>query len=172
MKTDRLSSSATRLALLNILFATGTLVGCGGGGDSTPAAPTSVNTPPAVVAAPPPAAASPATVCAKTSAKIGKTVTFSTKAHGVSGKAQVTDNCTIVVTGFNYDGGGLPDVFFYTGKAGNYAAGSAIGSNLFGTKVTNGTITITVKDGDLESTDGLSIWCVRAGVSFGDGLFI
>jgi Electron transfer DM13 len=110
--------------------------------------------------------------CAKTSAKIGQVATLQTRAHGVTGTAKVIDNCTIEMSNFNYDGGGLPDVFAYGGKAGNYAAGFAIGKNLFGTKVTNGSITLTLKDGDLDNLDGLSVWCVRAGVSFGDGLFI
>jgi hypothetical protein len=110
--------------------------------------------------------------CGKTSSKIGQTATLQTRAHGVTGTAKVIDNCTIEVSNFNYDGGGLPDVYAYGGKAGNYAAGFAIGKNLFGTKVTNGSISLTVKEGDLENLDGLSIWCVRAGVSFGDGLFV
>ncbi len=110
--------------------------------------------------------------CGKTSSKIGQIATLQTRAHGVTGTAKVIDNCTIELTNFNYDGGGLPDVFAYGGKAGNYAAGFAIGKNLFGTKVNNATMTLTLKEGDLSNLDGLSIWCVRAGVSFGDGLFV
>lgn len=81
------------------------------------------------------------------------------------------DNCTLQITNFNYDGGGLPDVFVYGGKAGDYRTGFAIGANLFGTPVVNGTVLVPLKDGDLDQLDGVSIWCVRARVSFGDGLF-
>jgi hypothetical protein len=91
--------------------------------------------------------------------------------HGVSGMVKVLDNCTLQITNFNYDGGGLPDVFVYGGKGGDYAAGFAIGPNLFGTPVVNGTVLLPLKDGDLDKLDGVSIWCVRARVNFGDGLF-
>jgi Electron transfer DM13 len=113
-----------------------------------------------------------AQVCTKSNAKVGKSATLSTKAHGVSGIATVIDDCTIEIKNFNYDGGGLPDVFVYGGKANNYAAGFPIGANLFGTRRTNETIRITLKTGDLDGLDGISIWCVRAGANFGDGLFI
>jgi hypothetical protein len=132
------------------------LVGCGGGGASSTT----------------PTAANPgAQTCAKTSAKIGQVATLQTRAHAVAGTATIIDNCTIELRNFSYDGGGLPDVFAYGGKAGNYAAGFAFGKNLFGTRLTNATVTLTLKDGDLDNLDGISIWCIRAGVSFGDGLF-
>jgi Electron transfer DM13 len=133
-----------------------TLAGCGSGGASSPS---------------PSAAVPVAQTCAKTSAKIGQTATLQTRSHGVSGTARIVDNCTIELSNFNYDGAGLPDVFAYGGKGGNYAAGFPFGKNLFGTRVANGSVTLTLKDGDLENMDGISIWCVRAGVSFGDGLF-
>jgi Electron transfer DM13 len=110
--------------------------------------------------------------CSKNNVKVGKTAVLSTKSHLVSGIATVIDDCTIEIKNFNYDGGGLPDVFVYGGKAGNYAAGFAIGPNLFGTRRTNETIRVTLKTGDLDNLDGISIWCVRANVNFGDGLFI
>lgn len=74
----------------------GVLAACGGGGDATPA----VTTTPS------------AAICGgKTSAKVGKTLTLSSRAHGVSGTATVVDDCTIQLSNFNYDGGGLPDVY-------------------------------------------------------------
>jgi Electron transfer DM13 len=114
----------------------------------------------------------PTQVCTKSNAKVGKTATLSTKAHGVSGIATVIDDCTIEIKNFNYDGGGLPDVFVYGAKASNYASGFPIGTNLFGTRRTNETLRITLKTGDLDGLDGISIWCVRAGANFGDGLFL
>ena len=151
-----LGSSKRALTCSLILLA---LFGCGSG-TGTPSVPAQS----AILAG--------SQTCGKTSVKIGQIATLQTRAHGVTGTAKVIDNCTIEVSNFNYDGGGLPDVFAYGGKAGNYAAGFAIGKNLFGTKATNGAVTLTLKDGDLDNLDGLSIWCVRAGVSFGDGLFV
>jgi hypothetical protein len=109
--------------------------------------------------------------CSKSNSKVGKTAVLSTKAHLVSGVATVIDDCTIEIKNFNYDGGGLPDVFVYGAKGGNYASGFAIGPNLFGTRRTNETIRVTLKTGELDNLDGISIWCVRANANFGDGLF-
>ena len=82
---------------------------------------------------------SAATCGGKTSAKVGKTLTLSSRAHGVSGTATVVDDCTIQLSNFNYDGGGLPDVYVWGAKGGNYNAGFRIGSNLFGTPRSNAT---------------------------------
>jgi hypothetical protein len=133
------------------------LAGCGGGGDSTIGGNGSLST--------------ALQTCAKTNAKVGQTAVLSTRSHLVSGTATVLDDCTIEIKNFTYDGLGLPDVFVYGGKAGNYAAGFPIGNNLFGTRRTNETIRVTLKTGDLDKLDGISIWCIGAGVSFGDGLF-
>jgi Electron transfer DM13 len=185
--TQRLMQCLGVSALLMTLLA-----GCGGG-DSTsaatatsaaatpavaPTAGTATSPPPAAgtnsAAAAPPAATATApvgTACTKLSPRIGQVATLQTRAHGVSGQAKVIDDCTIEIDNFNYDGGGLPDVFVYGAKAGDYARGFALGSNLFGKAVSNGKVVITLKSDDLAMLDGVSIWCVRAGVSFGDGLF-
>jgi hypothetical protein len=89
----------------------------------------------------------------------------------VSGVARIVDNCTIEVTAFNYDGGGLPDVFFYGGVNNDYRNGFPIGANLFGRPMVNATVTLTLRDGDLDRMDGISVWCVRANANFGDGKF-
>jgi hypothetical protein len=132
-----------------------TLAACGGGSDEAAA--------PAVQGS---------AVCGRSdNNKVGQVANLSTLGHRVSGRATVIDNCTIEITGFNYDGGGLPDVFVYGGLATNYAAGFPIGPNLFGTAQTNTTFRVTLKAGELDQLDGISIWCVRARVSFGDGRF-
>lgn len=135
-----------------------TLAGCGGGGDTVTAAPTT--------------SAPSASTCTKTSAKIGRTATLSTRAHGVSGKATVIDDCTITITNFFYDGGGAQSVFVYGGLAGNYGQGFAIGNNIKGVAYTGQTLTLTLKTGDLDKLDGLSIWCSDVRVSFGEGSFV
>ncbi len=157
MKT--LFSSTQRLARRALPCFAVALVACGGGGDD---------------AAAPPVVQGPVTtaVCGRSdNVKVGQVANLSTIAHQVSGKATVIDNCTIEITAFNYDGQGLPDVYVYGALASNYAAGFAIGPNLFGTPQTNTTLRVTLKEGELSKLDGISIWCVRAGVSFGDGLF-
>jgi hypothetical protein len=153
-KTD----SRRFLAPLAVLAAALTLSACGGGSDAPAnnAQNTALNT---------------GTTCTKLSPKVGQIATLSTKAHGVSGKARIVDDCTIEITNFNYDGGGLPDVFVYGAKAKNYAAGFAIGPNLFGKSQTNSTLMLTLKDKEIDNLDGISIWCVRASANFGDGTF-
>lgn len=146
------------LLISSSLVAALSLTGCGGGSEAVTAAPTS-GTP-------------TASGCTKSSAKIGKSATLSTRAHGVSGKATVVDDCTITITNFFYDGGGAQSVFVYGGLAGNYGQGFAIGSNIKGVSYTGQTLTLTLKTGDLDKLDGLSIWCSDVRVSFGDGLFI
>jgi Electron transfer DM13 len=132
------------------------LAACGGGGET----PSAVTTTPSAIA------------CGgKTSAKVGKTLNFSTRGHGVSGTATVIDDCTIQLSNFNYDGGGLQDVYVWGAKGGNYNGGFRIGSNLFGTPRSNATLTVTLQAGDIDKLDGISIWCEGARVSFGDGLF-
>ena len=133
------------------------LAGCGGGGDAT--TPVVTNTP-------------NVTACGgKTSAKVGKSLNLSTLGHNVSGKATVVDDCTIQLTNFNYDGGGLPDVYVWGAKGGNYGNGFRIGSNLFGTPRSNATVLVSLQAGDIDKLDGISIWCEGARVSFGDGVF-
>ena len=135
------------------------LAGCGGGGGTSAAAPPAVS------------AVQTMATCGSTSNKIGKSATLLTRSHRVSGKATVVDDCTIEITNFNYDGGGAQTVFAYGGLAGNYGAGFAIGSNLKGTVFTNQTLKLTLKAGDIDKMDGLSIWCSDVKISFGDGLF-
>ncbi len=152
--------SAQRVAQTVVLCLAAGLVACGGGGSDIPAAPVTAQ------------AAEGTAVCGRSdNVKVGQVANLSTLAHRVSGRAMVVDNCTIEITSFNYDGQGLPDVFVYGALAANYAAGFAIGSNLFGTPRANTTVRVTLKAGELNQLDGISIWCVRAGVSFGDGRF-
>lgn len=153
MQTSVLSKRGFLCASVFVLA--GAMAGCGGGGDATPVV---TNTP-------------NVTACGgKTSAKVGKTLNLSSREHGVSGKATVIDDCTIQLSNFNYDGGGLPDVYVWGAKGGNYSAGFRMGSNLIGTPRSNATVQVSLQAGDIDKLDGISIWCERARVSFGDGL--
>jgi Electron transfer DM13 len=147
------------LAMLALPFA---MAACGGGGSSESAA-----SPPAATPAP----AAPAAACTKTSAKIGQVANLSTRSHGVKGQAKIVDDCTIEISNFSYDGGGLSKVFVYGAKGGNYVAGFPIGPNLKGTVFSNQTLRVTLQAGDLDKLDGISIWCTDANANFGDGTF-
>ncbi len=109
--------------------------------------------------------------CSTSNAKVGQIASLMTFAHQVSGQVKVIDDCTLEFSNFNYDGGGLPDVYIYGGLNNSYSNGFKIGTNLFGKPLNNATFTVKLKNGDLDRMDGISIWCVQAGVDFGHGLF-
>ncbi len=52
--------------------------------------------------------------CTKKHSTIGQVATLSTRSHGVAGQATIINDCTIKMTNFSFDGGGL-DVYFYGG---------------------------------------------------------
>jgi Electron transfer DM13 len=109
--------------------------------------------------------------CTKNHSTIGQIATLSTRAHGVTGKATIINDCTIKITNFSFDGGGL-DVLFYGGINGNYKAGIPLGEQLVGKKFNQATYLISLRKGDLDKLNSLSVWCVDVDVSFGDGNFI
>jgi hypothetical protein len=140
------------------------LTACGGGDSDPPAAPP--------VTAAPPAPAPVTSACTpSTNAKVGRTGTFTTRSHLVSGQARLVDSCTIEITNFNYDGLGLATVVVYGGLAGDYRNGFPIGDNLRGRVFTGQTLRVTMKAGDIDKLDGISIWCTDANANFGDLTF-
>ncbi len=111
--------------------------------------------------------------CTSDHNRVGQFASLSNRAHGVSGDAQIVNDCTVRLTNFNYDGGGLPDVFIYSGENGNYTAGTALSDNIYGLPFENGVLNIFIPSiGQLNQLDGISVWCVRAGVDFGSGEFV
>jgi len=105
-------------------------------------------------------------------AKVGQSATLSTVAHNVSGTAHIVNNRTIELRNFYYDGGGIvvqvyvsPNTFYGT-------SGTAISGDLFGTAFNNATLVLDLPESvNLDDVSYISIWCVVAGVSFGDGMF-
>ena len=110
--------------------------------------------------------------CGDDHPRVGQSLTFATRAHGVRGSARVVDNCTIVVESFDYDGGGV-DSRFYGAKNSTWADGFALSENLVRPMAYRGeTITLKVPVGkSLDDLDGLSVWCIPFAASFGDGQF-
>ena len=111
--------------------------------------------------------------CASNHVMVGQTGELSTLAHSVSGTATIVDDCTIEITNFNYDGGGII-VEVYAGIDEDYQppVGFAISDNIFGTRFENQTFTVQLPTNKtLDDLNGISIWCSDVGVSFGDSLF-
>ncbi len=109
--------------------------------------------------------------CTKSHVLVGSSLTFSTKAHAVAGTATVIDDCTIHLDDFSFDGGGI-DVHVFGGSDGNYSGGVDLTGNLVGNSFDGGDAVIRLPGGvSLDQFDGLSVWCVPVGFSFGDGQF-
>ena len=117
------------------------------------------------------------TACTTNHPSVGQTTTLSTLFHGVSGLATIVDDCSIEITGFNYDGQGIT-VYVYGGLGGNYSdrnggPGFPIGMNLIrSTPYADETLRVTLPPNKtLDDLDGVSIWCSDVDISFGDGMF-
>lgn len=109
--------------------------------------------------------------CGATHARVGQVAQLDTRFHMVSGTATIVDDCTIRLSSFTFDGGGI-DVRVYAGLGGNYQAGFAISGDLFGSPRSNDTLTLRLPAGKtLDDLDGISVWCVAVGVDFGSGTF-
>jgi hypothetical protein len=108
--------------------------------------------------------------------QIGWQAELSRLFHNVSGTVTIVDENTIQVDDFTYDGGGI-SVYFYLGHEqtrDSFKTGLQIGPQLLGTP-RNGTeppLVIDLPSGQtLEGWNAVSVWCVAAGSSFGDGTF-
>lgn len=111
--------------------------------------------------------------CAKTHAKIGWYADLATYAHGVKGRATLTDDCTVTLSGFYYDGNGI-DVRLFGGLNKDFVRGFPIGGQLYrpGQPYVNVTLPMMLPAGKtLDDLDSVSVWCVAARHNFGDGTF-
>lgn len=112
--------------------------------------------------------------CSADDARVGQTATIAGLFHDVAGTATIIDDCTIQITGFAFDGGGI-DTRIYLGLDGEFRdtlGGFSISSNLVGTAYNNNTLTLTLPMGrTLDDFNSISVWCVPVGVSFGTGFF-
>lgn len=110
--------------------------------------------------------------CTRYHAKVGWVANLTTFAHNVSGQAKIVDDCTIRIDNFNYDGGGLPEVYAVAGLDGDYAGGFYISDNLYGTPHTDETLTLTLPQSrTLDELNGISVWCIEVQADFGSGMF-
>ena len=111
--------------------------------------------------------------CGSTSPRIGSMASFSTRSHDVSGLVTIIDDCTLEVSGFNYDGEG-PSVFFYAALGEDYLAPEAfvLGDQLNGPVYTDQTLRLKLPvNRTLDDMDSLSVWCSDFRVSFGEAVF-
>jgi cytochrome c len=109
--------------------------------------------------------------CGKTHARVGQTAVLERHIHGTSGKATILDDCTVEITEFAFDGGGI-DVRVYGGIQRDFQRGFAMGNDLRKAGgYQNATLRVSLPVGrTLNDLDGIAIWCVPAGANFADGL--
>ena len=109
--------------------------------------------------------------------RVGWEAQLSTLAHGVSGTVRIVDEFTLEVEHFSYDGGGISVYFWlddpaFQGEGVDYENGVPVGSDLVQMGFVDADLLIDTGDVSLDGHDGISVWCVAAGVSFGDGIFV
>ena len=104
--------------------------------------------------------------------KVGETAELITRFHEVTGTATITDNDTITITHFNYNGGGL-DVRVVVSPNGTFSPYTVISDDLVrpGNPYVDDTLILDAPE-DLDQVSYISIWCIDAAISFGDGEFV
>lgn len=114
------------------------------------------------------------TGCTISNPRVGQQAQFNEIFHDVAGTATIIDDCTIEITDFVFDGGGI-NVQFYLGQGGDFResrGGFSASGNLVGISYSGNTLRITLPAGrSLDDFDSISVWCVPVGVSFGTGFF-
>ena len=140
---------------------------------------TDLNSTPSTPATPD-AGTPPSDSCTSTSPRIGQMASLRTLQHGVSGTAEIIDDCTIRISNFNYDGQGV-DVEFYA--SGNIAEFARNGGNYYSITpgrnflrqsqpYVNEEVIITLPTGrSIDSVGAISLWCVDFAIDFGSGSF-
>jgi len=104
--------------------------------------------------------------------RVGWVLDLQTRAHGVQGRLTATNNCTLELTNFSYDGNGIDVRLYGAPSIAQLTSGTALGPQLYrpGRPWTNASLTIELPAGKtLDDVSALSVWCIAVGVSFGDG---
>lgn len=105
--------------------------------------------------------------CSSNHPSVGSIAQLSRFSHQVGGTIRVVDDCTLEVSNFTFDGGGI-DIRFYTGVDGNFFSGSIVSQNLLGTFYSGQTVTFRLPSNiSLDNFNSLSVWCVPVGIDFG-----
>lgn len=105
-------------------------------------------------------------------AKVGQVASLDTPGfHEVSGTAHIVNNRTIELRNFTFDGGGVV-IEVYVSPNATFSPYVSLSDDLFGTVFSDETLVLDIPPGaELDDFNYISIWCVAAGVSFGDGPF-
>jgi len=110
--------------------------------------------------------------CQATDYRVGWIADLEASFHNVGGRAEIVDDCTVVIHDFTYDGTGI-DVRIYGGVGGDYDNGYPMTDDLILSGGYDGVLLEAVlpEGRTLDDLEGLSVWCVDVGVDFGSGTF-
>ncbi len=110
--------------------------------------------------------------CESTHALVGAEAVLETHAHGVEGTARIVDDCSIEISDFHYDGGGL-DVRAIVSADPGFGSYQKISEDLReGGPYEGMSLALSLREGmSLDDFSHLSIWCEAVGSSFADGEF-
>ncbi len=106
--------------------------------------------------------------CASDHEAVGQEGSFVTLAHDVAGDARFVDDCTIELTSFTFDSGGV-DVRFVIDADDEFADYRVISEDLRPDgPYEDETLTVPLPEGvTLDDVGALSVWCVPFGADFG-----
>jgi len=110
--------------------------------------------------------------CGDDHPRVGQSAEFVGRQHDVSGSLRVIDNCTLEITNFVYDGGGV-DVRAIASPNRDYQNGIVLSEDLRRAGgYENESVQLNLPEGvTLDDVQGLSIWCVPFGADFGEAQF-
>lgn len=114
--------------------------------------------------------------CPSTHPKVGQTAQLINRGdYAVSGSVTIVDDCTLRFDNFSYDGRGIL-VQIFGGTDGvyrnNFIVMDGVEDLRRSTPYVNESFSVNVPEGNtLDDFNGVSVWCVGIGTSFGDGLF-
>ena len=91
--------------------------------------------------------------------------------HDAGGVAVVIDESTIEVQDFTYDGGGLNSRLFLVADGQKFFNDYELTDNLVGTEFNGDTLTVDIPKNSTGKWNVITLWCLPAKVSFGDGQF-
>lgn len=104
--------------------------------------------------------------------EVGWIAELRTHHHDVAGTVEIIDEDTLEITGFTYDGGGINARFFLLADGESFHKDFELTDNLVGDEYANDTLTLDIPPGaSFEDWNLITLWCVPAGASFGDGVF-
>lgn len=105
--------------------------------------------------------------------EVGWIAEFTTHFHDTAGTAEILDESTIEIRDFVFDGQGINAKLFLANDGAAFTEDYPLSDNLVGTPSDGDTLTLTIPDqAEFENWNLITLWCIPAGASFGDGVFL